>query len=59
MNIGSICKTKHSNLKESPVAGPRTREEPANGSRRQLTDVCAVFPSETQKGTNIWAYIQT
>ena len=36
--IMRVCKTKHSELKKSPVVGPRTRVEPANGSRRQLTD---------------------
>jgi len=36
--VQSIIKTKHSKLKESPVVGPRTREEPANGFRRQLGD---------------------
>jgi len=30
--------TKHTKLKESPLAGPCTRVEPANGSRPQLTD---------------------
>jgi len=29
--------TKHSKLKEPPLAGPRTRVEPANGSRPQMT----------------------
>jgi len=36
--VASISKTKHSKLKESSVAGPRTRVEPAMGFRRQLTD---------------------
>jgi len=34
----SVCKTKHSKLKESPVEGPREHMEPANSSRHQLTD---------------------
>jgi len=28
--VQSVSKTKHSELKESPVAGPRTRVEPTN-----------------------------
>jgi len=39
----SIGKSNRSNLKESPVAGPRIRVEPANGSRRQLTGYMDMF----------------
>src|SRR6218665_214743 len=37
--ISSIdYKTKHSKLRESPEVGQRTRVEPADNSRRELTD---------------------
>jgi len=36
-HIQSVCKTKHSKLKESPLVAPRTHVEPTNGSHRQLT----------------------
>jgi len=39
----SVCETKHNKLKESPEAVPRTRVEPTNGSRRQMTDCMAVL----------------
>jgi len=32
----SVCKAKNSKLKESPVAGPRTHVEPANGFPFQI-----------------------
>ena|SRR6218665_297274 len=36
--VSMISKTKHNKLKVSPVVGPRTLVDPANGSSRQMTD---------------------
>jgi len=50
MILNVVSKTKHSKLKESPVAGPCTpRVEPAYGSRQQLTD--------DMDGQNLWTRI--